>query len=85
MSTGIHGRVQEAAAFIRTQTDLRPEWGIVLGTGLGKLGDEIDGAVSVPYQDIPGFVTSTVEFHEGRLILGTLEGAPVVAMPAIRQ
>ena len=80
MSTGIHARVQEAVEFIVSQTDLQPAWGIVLGTGLGKLANEIEGAVSVPYQDIPGFVTSTVEFHEGRLILGKLEGAPVVAM-----
>ncbi len=54
--------------------------GIVLGTGLGGLADAIQADASIRYGDIPGFPLSTVESHEGRLILGTLEGTPVVAM-----
>ena len=77
---GIYRAMKKAADFIRTMTDVEPHVGIVLGTGLGGLVGEIDVDVEIPYYDIPGFVTSTVEFHEGRLILGTLSGTPVVAM-----
>ena len=54
--------------------------GIVLGTGLGGLAAAIDIEVSVPYRDLPHFPVSTVESHRGKLLLGTLEGVPVVAM-----
>jgi purine-nucleoside phosphorylase len=57
-----------------------PAVGIVLGTGLGALAREIRTHASIPYADLPGFVRPTVESHAGRLLLGTLEGRPVVAM-----
>ena len=57
-----------------------PRVGIVLGTGLGGLAAAIDIEVSVPYRDLPHFPVSTVESHRGKLLLGTLEGVPVVAM-----
>ncbi len=78
--TSIYGRIKEAAAFLRTRADVAPSWGIVLGTGLGRVAAEIEVAAAVPYGDIPGFVTATVEHHEGRFIIGTLEGVSVVAM-----
>ena len=53
---------------------------MILGTGLGGLADEIMNAVSIPYGSIPGFPTSTVEGHEGRMLLGTLGKRRVVAM-----
>ena len=70
----------EAGAYIRSRTKIGPRVGIVLGTGLGGLARDIGVDVVIPYSEIPGFRSSTVEFHEGRLILGTLSGQPVVAM-----
>lgn len=61
-------------------SSLKPRVGIVLGSGLGGLVDamKIDG--SAPYSEIPGFMSSTVSGHAGRLVLGTLEGVPVAVM-----
>jgi purine-nucleoside phosphorylase len=54
-----------------------PPLGIVLGSGLGSLADEIENAVSIPYTEIPGFPVPTVSGHEGRLVVGLLEGQRV--------
>ncbi|MBQ9812100.1 MAG: purine-nucleoside phosphorylase [Thermoguttaceae bacterium] len=75
-----YDRIQDAVAFIRTKWDKTPSIGIVLGTGLGALADQIDADVTIPYGEIPHFATSTVKSHSGELILGTLEGKTVVAM-----
>ncbi len=72
--------INEAVAFIRSQSDLRPEVGIILGTGLGALAKRIDRVATIPYDQIPHFPISTVETHAGRLILGKLEGRNVVGM-----
>lgn len=60
--------------------EFTPEVGIVLGTGLGRLAEEIDAVAVIEYSAIPGFPLSTVESHTGRLILGRLGGKAVVAM-----
>jgi len=70
----------DAVRALRARTALVPDVGLILGTGLGRLADEIQIEASVPYADIPGFVRSTVESHTGRLLLGTLEGRRVAAM-----
>ncbi|MEM1271189.1 MAG: purine-nucleoside phosphorylase [Bacteroidota bacterium] len=73
----------DASEVIRThlsEAGLEPRVGIILGTGLGKLVEEIDIAGSVSYDDLPHFPVSTVESHHGRLIIGTLGGVPVLAM-----
>ena len=72
--------VSAASAVIRARVDRAPQVAIVLGTGLGALAHEIDVETTIPYSDIPGFPLSTVESHEGRLLLGTLGGKSVVAM-----
>ncbi len=72
--------IDEAVAYIRKFTDLEPHIGIVLGTGLGALADEINVEVKIPYSDIPYFPISTVESHHGQLIFGELSGKKVVAM-----
>jgi purine-nucleoside phosphorylase len=72
--------VEEAADFVRARTTIQPEIGIILGTGLGMLADEIDHEADIDYDDLPHFPISTVESHHGRLILGSLSGKPVVAM-----
>jgi purine-nucleoside phosphorylase len=70
----------DAVRVLRARNPLVPDVAIILGTGLGRLAEEVRVAASVPYADIPGFVQSTVESHAGRLLLGTLEGRPVAAM-----
>lgn len=73
--------INEAAAYIQGKLgDFKPLAGIVLGSGLGKLADKIEDAVTIPYKDIPNFSVSTATGHKGNLIAGRLGGKPVVAM-----
>ncbi len=73
-------KINESAEFIRKQTAIQPEVGIILGTGLGGLVREIETDCEIPYSSIPHFPLSTVEGHKGQLIFGTLGGKPIVAM-----
>ena len=73
-------RVDAAIAAVREVTDSRFRIGLILGTGLGKLAEKIDVQHTIPYDSIPHFPVSTVESHQGRLLVGTLEGVPVVCM-----
>lgn len=70
----------EALNFIQSKTEFEPEHLLILGTGLGQLGDEIDVQDSVGYDEIPHFPVSTVESHAGRLLFGTLGSKKIVAM-----
>lgn len=70
----------EAVAYIKSKTELSPQIGIILGTGLGSLVDGIDLECAIDYDDIPHFPVSTVESHHGRLLLGKLRGKPVICM-----
>lgn len=72
--------IKQTATFIKGRTNFEPEIGIILGTGLGNLVDEIEIEHSLPYESIPNFPVSTVEGHSGRLILGTLGNKKVAAM-----
>jgi purine-nucleoside phosphorylase len=73
--------VSEAAHFVQAKLgSLRPRLGIVLGSGLGAAADAVRDRVIVPYEKIPHFPKSTVEGHSGRLIAGSLGGAPVLVM-----
>lgn len=73
--------IEESVEVIRKRIgEFKPEFGVVLGTGLGKLVDEIDIQYEMMYSNIPNFPISTVEFHSGKLIFGTLNGRRVVAM-----
>jgi len=76
----ISEQVQAAARFIRTRTTVAPTIALVLGSGLGALAREITAEATISYADIPSFPRSTVEGHAGQLVLGRLEGKPVVAM-----
>jgi purine-nucleoside phosphorylase len=73
-------RVEEAAAVVRERFPVVPEVAVILGTGLGRLGTEIEGCRTIEYADIPYFPLSTVESHAGRLLCGQLAGKTVVAM-----
>lgn len=73
-------RVDAAIAAVHAVTDFKPRIGLILGTGLGKLAERIDVQHTIPYDSLPHFPVSTVESHQGRLLIGTLEGVPVVCM-----
>jgi purine-nucleoside phosphorylase len=73
-------QVDEAVTYIRKHTKMRPEIGIILGTGLGGLVKEIRKEIVLDYEEIPHFPLSTVESHHGKLIFGSLSGKKVVAM-----
>lgn len=70
----------EALEYIQEQTGIRPDYMLILGTGLGQLADEIEVKTDISYTDIPHFPVSTVESHAGRLLFGNLAGKEVVAM-----
>jgi purine-nucleoside phosphorylase len=72
--------IEEAVAFIRTRTESTPPVGIILGTGLGGLAQDIEREVVIPYQQIPHFPVSTVESHAGQLLFGALGNKQVMAM-----
>ncbi|MCA0754482.1 purine-nucleoside phosphorylase [Paenibacillus sp. N4] len=72
--------IKEAAEYIGSQTALRPEIGLIMGSGLGVLGDHLEDAVTIQYHDIPHFPVSTVEGHAGELLIGSLSGRTVVLM-----
>ena len=73
-------RIEEAAAVVRERFPAPPDVALILGTGLGRLGAEIDGCRTIDYADIPYFPLSTVESHAGRLLCGELAGKTVIAM-----
>jgi purine-nucleoside phosphorylase len=73
-------QIAEATAFIRRHWAGQPRFGIILGTGLGGLADEIAAEATLEYADIPHFPCSTATGHQGRLVCGRLAGVPVVAM-----
>ncbi|MEO1646424.1 MAG: purine-nucleoside phosphorylase [Chloroflexota bacterium] len=70
---------ETAITAIREHTTQQPEVGLVLGSGLGTLANEIESATVIPYSEIPGWPQSTVHGHSGNLVIGTLEGVSVVA------
>jgi purine-nucleoside phosphorylase len=80
MMNDLKKNIQSAVDLIRTKTQVTPQIGIILGTGLGALAKEIKTETVIPYEEIPHFVRSTVEFHAGKLIFGELGGKKVVAM-----
>lgn len=72
---------QQSAAYLRGRLgDFSPEVAMVLGSGLGELGDQVKNPMFVPYETIPHFCRSTVQGHKGRLVFGTLEGKRVAVM-----
>ncbi|WP_438448850.1 purine-nucleoside phosphorylase [Gorillibacterium sp. sgz5001074] len=73
-------QIEEAARYIAGLTSLKPEVGLILGSGLGVLADSMENAVTVSYGDIPHFPVSTVEGHAGELLIGTVGGRPVLMM-----
>ncbi|MBA2373608.1 MAG: purine-nucleoside phosphorylase [Chloroflexi bacterium] len=73
-------RLDALVAAVRARTDLVPAIGIVLGSGLGGLADDVEDPVAIPFADLPGWPAATAPGHAGRLLLGRLGGTPVVML-----
>ncbi len=81
MTTTLSGRLEAATTHIRARIgERKPTVGLILGSGLGGFADQLEDAVAIEYGDIPGFPTSTVVGHAGRLKVGSLAGVMCVAM-----
>ena len=76
----LYDQVMEATAYVQSRSALRPNVGIILGSGLGDLAAEVRDATAITYEEIPHFLRSTVAGHVGRLLIGYLENVPVVVM-----
>jgi purine-nucleoside phosphorylase len=76
----LYEKIQVSARTIQARWAMTPSVGIILGTGLGGLTTQIQSQVAFEYDEIPHFLKSTATGHRGRLVCGTLEGAPVLAM-----
>jgi len=73
-------KIQNATEYIQAKTKIKPMVGIILGSGLGVYVDQIEKPVIIPYEDIPGFHKTTVEGHQGRLIIGEVKGVNVAVL-----
>lgn len=73
-------KIHNAAQFLKNRYSKTPKIGLILGSGLGVLAEEISNPVKIPYQEIPDFPVSTVEGHAGQLVFGQLSGVEVVTM-----
>jgi purine-nucleoside phosphorylase len=73
-------RLDALETAVRARTDLVPEIGIVLGSGLGGLADDLEDPVAIPFADLPGWPAATAPGHVGRLLLGRIAGRPVVML-----
>ena len=73
-------KILEACEYIREKSRLEPRFGIILGSGLGAFGEELEGAVALNFSTIPHFPESTVEGHRGRLLIGTLNNIPLMVL-----
>lgn len=73
-------KVQETVNFIKNKTNFTPEYGVILGSGLGGFTEDIKIEHTLPYKEIPNFPVSTVQGHKGALVFGTIQGKKVVAM-----
>jgi purine-nucleoside phosphorylase len=78
--TQLFDQIQEAVAAVRARWAGKPVAGIILGTGLGKLTEDIDAEAVFPYEDLPHFPRPTAPSHKGQLVCGRLAGKTVVAM-----
>jgi purine-nucleoside phosphorylase len=76
----LYDEIEAARAAIAARAAMQPRVGVILGSGLGGLADELEDAAVVPYADVPGFPRSTVVGHRGELAVGRLAGQPVAVM-----
>jgi purine-nucleoside phosphorylase len=79
-SQSLRKRLSETVAYLQSKLLHKPHIGLILGSGLGVLADDIEQAVRIPFGEIPHFPVSTVEGHKGQLVVGLLEGKTVIAL-----
>jgi len=79
-TTNLYERAEHAARVIRAQHGEEARVGLILGSGLGAFADDLEEAVAISYEEIPGFARSTVEGHAGRLVVGKIAGTPLVVL-----
>ncbi len=72
--------IDTAADYLREKINIQPKVGLVLGSGLGSLSDQVQDPVLIPFHDIPGWPVSTIQGHSGRLVIGSLFGIPAMVM-----
>ena len=77
-------KVQETVNFIKEKTNFTPEFGVILGSGLGDFTNDISIEHVLPYTEIPHFPVSTVQGHKGALVFGTIQGKKVVLILHIK-
>lgn len=77
---GLYEQIQESVATIRRKVTLTPQVAVILGTGLGRVGEHLSRPQRMPYREIPHFPVSTVESHKGELVIGTIGDKVVAAM-----
>ena len=78
--SGLLSQLAEATKAILGKTALRPQVGLVLGSGLGAFARSLEGAVAIPYEEIPYFPRSTAIGHRGELVIGSAQGVPIAVM-----
>src|SRR6476469_5887719 len=76
----LRAQIEDSAAYVRGRWNSLPRFGIILGSGLGSVGEAIELDTAIDYGDVPNFLKSTAVGHRGRLLCGKLGGVPVVAM-----
>lgn len=76
----LHERLQETLTFLKTRTRIKPQIGVILGSGLGAFARDIQVETTIPFQEIPNFVSTSVEGHTGNLVFGNIGGKPIVAL-----
>src|SRR5690349_19284513 len=74
----IYQKIRDAVSSIQNRTPVRPQVGLILGSGLGPIADSLDDAVIIPYGEIPYFHATSIEGHSGRMVIGTFAGVPCV-------
>lgn len=78
MAATIYQKIKEAVDAVHSHKDLKPEVGVILGSGLGSVAEQLEDATTIPYTEIPHFHGTSVEGHAGKLILGKFHGTPAV-------
>ena len=73
-------KIAQSSKFINSKSNIKPKIGLILGSGLGDLANDIEDPVTIKYSEIPNFPVSTVAGHAGQLVIGKLEGKEVIAM-----
>jgi purine-nucleoside phosphorylase len=80
MNDNLLKRIRQSVEFIKKRTDIKPQIGLTLGSGLAAFADQLQDATAIPYNEIPHFVPPSVEGHPGQMVLGTVGDVPVVVL-----